>query len=159
MTDVVKVEPADYRSSHKFGHSPLAEALWVVSLDSGQDDEAGNTDTIGWFALFHFNQAETIEIGLIVNDSVTVTVPRGSYILGTDDQGFVWATRYLFKSEEVRNRWAAIERDAAPTHLRLPHADKTACGEDSGKLDADIDYVDCEDCILIHEQSRYDAYR
>jgi len=150
MDDVVVV-PADYRSSSKFGHDALAEALWVVSLDSGQDDEVGTTDTIGWFALFHFDQAEIIALD-DTPDSPAVTVPRGSYILEQRDSGAVYATRYGFDSKEVRDDWAAIERDAAPTHLsRTDSLTVAVCGEESDKLDADINYVDCEDCLREHD--------
>jgi len=150
MDDVVVV-PADYRSSSKFGHDALAEALWIVSLDSGQDNEAGTTDTIGWFALFHFDQAETVALD-DTSDAPTVTVPRGSYILQVDDRGFVDAARYGFDSREVRDEWAAIERDAAPTHLsRTDSLTVAVCGEESDKLNADINVVDCEDCLREHD--------
>src|SRR5215216_5559863 len=104
-----RVEPKEYESTYKFGSSPLAEALHFLSLDSSQDDQAGTIDDIGWHALFHFESDEDIEIpgGPYDNPGVeaTVTVPRGSYILVENDQGFVYADWYPFKSDEVERDW------------------------------------------------------
>lgn len=109
----IRVRPSDYESSHKFGHNPLTEALWVCSLDSDQDDQAGTVDDIGWHALFHFESDEDVEIqgGPYDNPTVeaTVTVPRGSYILVENDQGFVYVDSYPYKSEEVEKDWLNIQ--------------------------------------------------
>lgn len=111
MDDVI-VTPKDYPSSHKFGHNPLAEALWVYSLDGTANDEAGTVEDIGWFALFHFEQSETIKLFDEHPDSSevspTVTIPVGSYILGTDDQGFVWVDSFPLRGSEVSEDWRKI---------------------------------------------------
>jgi hypothetical protein len=112
MSDDVVVTPSDYRSSSKFNHDPLAEAIWVCSMDSGQNEEAGTTETIGWYALFHFGAAEDIEIhgGTAQYPVVeaTVTVPRGSYILEQSDSGAVYVSRYPLKGAEVSEDWQKI---------------------------------------------------
>lgn len=158
----VKVEPADYRSTHKFGHDALAEALWVFSLDGmSYVDEAGSTEDNGWWcARFTFDQPERISLE-DGTEPTYVTVPRGSYILRVDFSGFVDATRYGHDAKDFQDDWAAIERDAAPTCLSLPDGSKTACGlmiMPDSKVDANIGFVDCEDCLYAHEQSRYVGY-
>jgi hypothetical protein len=117
--DEVRVSPKDYNSSHKFGHDPLTEALWVCSRVSGQDDEAGESDgPVGWNAIFHFKSEEDIELfegdGINSDPPVTVTVPRGSYILEQGSSGAVYSTRYGYKSLEVKDVWQDILDGAYP---------------------------------------------
>src|SRR5215217_666433 len=104
--DTIKVVPPEYKSSHKYGHDPLVEALHMASLESWQNDEAGESDgPVGWNAVFHFEHDENVEIpGGPVTDpwvEATITVPKGSYVLTEDSQGFVYAVRYDYKSAEV----------------------------------------------------------
>jgi len=121
MDDII-ITPPDYKSSSKFAHDPLTEALWLESLDSSQDEEAGTTDTIGWYALFHFPERERIEIqdGAPLTDRTTVIVPIGSYILEQQDSGAVYVTRYSLRGSEVSEDWRKIlaaESDAWDGYL------------------------------------------
>lgn len=108
----IKVEPSDYESSHKFYHNPLTEALWVCSLDSGHDDEAGTTDDIGWHALFHFESDERVTVfegdGVNSDPPVYVTVPKGSYILVQSSSGAVDHSSYPLEGSEVSKDWQSI---------------------------------------------------
>jgi hypothetical protein len=112
MSDDIEVVPEDYKSSHKFGHSPLAEALWVESLQGFHTEEAGSVDTIGWYALFHFEQAKEIKFFDEHPDSgevsPVVTVPVGSYILSSDSVGFVYVDSYSLRGSEVSEDWRKI---------------------------------------------------
>ncbi|MDX3260774.1 hypothetical protein PV336_16255 [Streptomyces sp. MI02-2A] len=80
--------------SHKFS-SPLAERLHVLTLDSSQDAELGNTDTIGWFARFDRERA----------------------ILSVDDRGFVNVVTYdtdaaltaAWEYGEAREAWSYVD--------------------------------------------------
>jgi hypothetical protein len=115
----VRVSPEDYESSSKFGHDPLTEALWVCSMVSGQDDEAGEADgPVGWNAIFHFENAKDVKLFDEHPDSSEispiVTVPRGSYILEQGSSGAVYSTRYEYKSREVESIWQDILDGAYP---------------------------------------------
>jgi len=44
----------------KFG-SELAEQLYAISLDGGQDDEIGSVQEAGWFGLFLLEKAILVE--------------------------------------------------------------------------------------------------
>jgi len=112
--DNVKVVPESFKSSHKFGHDPLTEALYELSLDtSNADDEAGESDgPAGWNTLFHFEQAEDVKVNPDYygegKPEAIVTVPRGSYILTSDSSGFVYVRRYDYQSPEVGEEWSSI---------------------------------------------------
>lgn len=72
--------------SSKFA-SPLAEELYDCTLDSFQDDELGESDSFGWFALFR-------EVGAI---------------LSVDSQGFVSVETpddVSARWQELSDRWA-----------------------------------------------------
>ena len=84
--------------SPKFGHDPVCEALWLLSLDGWQSEEAGTVEDIGWFALMHFEQPEIVP-GVLPGGG-TVTVPSGTYILETNDQGFVGYTSHPYLSAD-----------------------------------------------------------
>ncbi len=71
------------------------EALWTVSLDSGQDEQTGSVDAHGWFALMIMTSDKPVEL----DDGRTVTVPAGNYMVGTNDQGFVWSWQYDTEAE------------------------------------------------------------
>jgi hypothetical protein len=104
--DDVKVSPPDYKSSSKFYNDPLAEALWVASLESWQDDEAGESESaIGWNALFHFEQAREI---VLPDSDARVTIPRGSYILTQISSGAVDVASFEYRSAEVDREWSNI---------------------------------------------------
>jgi hypothetical protein len=66
--------------------SMAAERLYEWSLDSGQDSELGEAESMGWFALFDSECA----------------------ILQTDSQGCVSATRYA-DTAELHAEWTALE--------------------------------------------------
>ncbi len=73
--------------SHKY-ESPLAERLHALTMDSSQDAELGDTDTIGWFARFDHERA----------------------IIAVDDRGFVTAGTYT-TPEALRISWEALEKE------------------------------------------------
>lgn len=79
---------------HKFS-SPLAEDLYGEALESWQDDELGDAETFGWFALFLDAQA----------------------ILEVGSQGFVSVTTYDTRvgAEEA---WKGLERQYEGFELR-----------------------------------------
>jgi hypothetical protein len=111
--DDVKITPEDYKSSHKFYGNPLAEALWECSLESWQDDEAGESESaIGWNALFHFEQSQDVKVfegdGINSDPPVTVTVPRGSYILTQISSGAVDVASFEYQSAEALWEWSNI---------------------------------------------------
>lgn len=62
-------------SPHKFGDSRAAAALWLSSLESGQDEETGSTEWDVWVARF------------------------GRRLLCCDDQGFVWVNTFPTEHE------------------------------------------------------------
>jgi hypothetical protein len=76
-------------SPHKFGGDRMAAALYLLSLDSGQDEATGDAvDWEVWAARF------------------------GRRILICDGQGFVYQTAY--KSEEIaRKEFALIDAEYA----------------------------------------------
>jgi len=84
--------------SSKFS-SEQAETLWEYSLSGLQDDELGEADTFGWFALFEEERA----------------------ILSTGSQGFVHAAFYDSADEmslawtELQMRHARWEMDSIDT--------------------------------------------
>lgn len=84
----VPTEEADYVPS-KFG-SLKTEILWHLSLDSYQDEETGESDSFGWYALFQ----------------------EFSSILYTNSQGFVSSVEYPTR-EALMEEWNGIESDYA----------------------------------------------
>lgn len=68
--------------------SPLAERLWALSLDLGQDAELGEAEGFGWYALFAGEHA----------------------ILAANSQGFVWVSLYA-DADAARTAWAEVERN------------------------------------------------
>jgi hypothetical protein len=92
-------------ASYKFDHDPMAEYLHLLSLDGGQDRDAGESEhSLGWFAQF------------------------GKRMLHCDNSGFVWC--YRFDSIERANeefetmelRWIDSMNDVTCTE----------CGTDFG---------------------------
>lgn len=77
----------DEYHSHKFD-SLAAEILWMLSLDSCQDDDLGEAESFGWFALFKDFHA----------------------ILEVDCMGRVYVTR-MFSEEETMAEWSLILDD------------------------------------------------
>lgn len=78
-------------------NSSLAEKLWEQSMEGWHDREAGDVETIGWYALF-LAQPATKDEG--------AKLPA---ILSTDEQGFVFAVEYA-NDELAFDAWARIER-------------------------------------------------
>jgi hypothetical protein len=68
---VINRETARY----KFGGDPMAEYLWELAMDGGQDDDTGEVDWVCWVVKF------------------------GKRLLFTDDRGFVWCDRYANEEE------------------------------------------------------------
>lgn len=71
--------------SSKFS-SPLAEELWEASLESAQDDEIGESDGFGWFALFESDLS----------------------ILSVDSQGFVYS-QHFESAGDLHLAWTETE--------------------------------------------------
>jgi hypothetical protein len=92
--------------SPKFGHDPVAEALWVWSLDSSQDDTCGTVDDIGWHVLFHVTHGEGVELA----EGSWAYVPAGDYILWENDQGFVGYERYERPSGDALMAWHGVQQ-------------------------------------------------
>lgn len=70
----------------------LAAALWLLSLESGHDEEAGDAvDGPGWFALFHRSHRPT------------------SFVLSVSPSGFVDISTH--PSRKVLAVWERIVRD------------------------------------------------
>lgn len=86
--------PEGVYHSYKFS-SELAEILYLFSLDSSQDDEIGESDTFGWYALYRDLSA----------------------ILAVDSQGFVTVSVYDNDEpvsvetvwNELEGQWEAFE--------------------------------------------------
>lgn len=79
--------PEGVYHSYKFS-SELAEILHLFSMDSSQDEELGEADTFGWYALFRDCSA----------------------ILACDSQGFVTASVYTDdQPESVETVWEELE--------------------------------------------------
>lgn len=101
--------------------SPMAEALWEISMNGGQDEEMGDTDHIGWFARFNFDTPGSVrrwthtgrtcqrfrEMGI---DDARVLIYNGPElaILQEDSQGFVYA--WFATSKD----WDAIAAEIYP---------------------------------------------
>lgn len=87
--------------SHKF-ETPFAERLWTLSLDGNQDDELGEAEGFGWYALFRSERA----------------------ILGVTSDGYVQATHFPH-GPALELDWAEIQVQYAWSQLaRLD----TSCG-------------------------------
>lgn len=96
-------------SSHKFGNDPLTEALWMITLDSGQDEEAGTVDDIGWHGLIHVPTTEwSNDVTDDAGDPMRVEIPRGTYIVYSDSTGFVGHDAYSYRSAEASEAWRKI---------------------------------------------------
>ena len=76
------------------------EALWQLSLD-GADNQTGDTDTTGHYALMILKTPETAEIS-----DGTITVPAGYYIVRTASSGQVTVDEY---GNEDRRAYADFE--------------------------------------------------
>lgn len=79
MITINGIEITRETAKYKFGGNPMAEFLWQLSLDSGEDDSYGDGDLGIWFALF------------------------GKRILCSDEQGFVWIDKYPNEAEALRD--------------------------------------------------------
>ena len=71
MSAELRAECRETISPWKFGGSRRATLLWLLSMDSGQDEETGTTEWGVWCARF------------------------GRDLLFTDDQGFVWSEKHF----------------------------------------------------------------
>ena len=69
----------------------VTEAIWQLSLDSSYSESAtGSVEAYGWYALMTFDEAEAVTL----SDGSSVSVPKGTYIISTNDQGFVYLSEY-----------------------------------------------------------------
>lgn len=85
----------------------VAEALWVLSMDSSQDEQTGDAiDWHMWAGLFVLESSELVE----VEDARSVEIPAGAYVLVTGTTGFVDYSRYDSESD-ARDAFSAIDRD------------------------------------------------
>jgi hypothetical protein len=75
---------------HKF-EDCVTEALWQMSLVSGQDDDTGSTDWDAWVALFSYFSPGHPPYHV---DAGWIGIPTGAYLLFTNDQGYVWSKHY-----------------------------------------------------------------
>lgn len=91
--------------SPKFGHDPFCEALWTITLDGGQDDQAGEADSTGWYGLIHFDHPEGVEI----STGRYVYVPQASYIVVQVSTGAVGYETWPLRGEEILAAWEGIE--------------------------------------------------
>lgn len=73
-------------SPHKFGGSRKAAALWLSSMESGQDEETGSVDFGVWVGRF------------------------GRHLLCEDSQGFVWVESFKTLSSAVA-KFEDIDRE------------------------------------------------
>lgn len=90
--------------SPKYGHDPLCEALWVITLDSGQDDQAGEADSTGWYGLIHMDTASGVEL----EPGRWAYVPKGSYIVVQVSTGAVGYETHPLRGEEIQAAWDGI---------------------------------------------------
>ena len=79
---------------------PAAEKLWEASMEQGQDEELGDVEGFGWYALFTFeNEAEAQQFccpGMV------------GAILSQESQGFVSCDTYKKKAALAKS-WDALE--------------------------------------------------
>lgn len=88
----------------------LGERLYGITLDGGCDDELGDAETFGWFALI---------LGIDTSD------PR-CFIVSTDAQGFFYYDEYASPSL-ANNVWSHLEREY---ETFTENADAEEVGED-----------------------------
>lgn len=118
-------------SSHKFGNDPLTEALWMITLDGGQDEQAGTVDDIGWHGLIHVAQDDwSNDVNDDAGEPMRVEIPRGTYIVWSNDQGFVGHIAYDYKSAEASEAWRKIVAAESALYVGL-------CDVCESELDAD----------------------
>lgn len=89
---------APYGHPGKFEGEPIAtELLYDASMESGEDEQLGESDGFGWFALF-----DGIELG---KDNEKVYA-----ILSENSQGFV-SGEYFDTRAQLLRAWKTLERD------------------------------------------------
>jgi hypothetical protein len=85
----------------------VTEALYGVTMDSGHDMETGNVDWKVWVAyLGYFGPGHPpyhVDAGWI-------GIPTGTYLVLTNDRGFVWSKHYATGSE-ARAEFDRIEAE------------------------------------------------
>lgn len=106
--------------------SPLSELLWELSMISGQDEDIGSTDELGWFALFRgpltvddiddhndivLSQERQMEEGyrehlLNARDIIEATTAAG-FILKQHDGGAICSTVYQ-RGADLEAAWGKI---------------------------------------------------
>lgn len=100
-----------------------SEALWSLSLDSGQDATTGDVDWDAWVALFlDFTPGHPP----IRVDAGWIGIPPGSYLLYSNDRGYVWssvamsaaqARQEFDRIDVLYDEWSErIEHVASPDH-------------------------------------------
>jgi hypothetical protein len=104
-------------SSSKYS-SLVAEFLWALTLDSGQDEDAGSsTDGDGWYGLFRgpFTEAELPRLAkghkiTLSREAFQDLTRRAGFIVSEDTQGFVSLQTFADKIE-LERRWEEICED------------------------------------------------
>jgi len=86
----------------------LTEALWVASLDGG-DDSTGTTEAHGHYTLLNFPDTEDIDISNAPEWQHMVTVHSGWYIVECQDSGAVYHAEYADETE-ARQAFLVEER-------------------------------------------------
>jgi hypothetical protein len=97
----------------------ITHVLWDMTLDSSQDDNCGESDGIGWHALFSgpiFPETATSLNELIAGQAIIGDLSIGEFvemdkcygaIVREDSQGFVESTLYS-NADELKAAWQAI---------------------------------------------------
>lgn len=121
-SDHAPYEEGEY-DSFKFS-SELAEILWIFTLDSGQDDDCGEADTFGWYALFR-----DIDCILSVDSRGSVTVqyyggqsPNASEVF--EELEIQWEAHNTFECELCRE----VTPDTDGQNVRSDDGFMTVCG-------------------------------
>lgn len=91
----------------------LTEALWEVSLVDGE--ATGSVEAYGHYTLIEFTEPTRHVMGLDLgvpeaDAGPTVEITAGWYMVGTNDQGFVWHTSYANETE-ARAEYDAIDAE------------------------------------------------
>lgn len=76
----------------------LAETLYTLDMYSGADETTGSTEAYGYYTLLIFNEDEKIDKDPAL-DYPLDTVPKGYYLLMSNDQGFVHLATYPTEAE------------------------------------------------------------
>ena len=103
----------DYRTARGPGKfdSDLDELIWGISLDGGADEEAGESETTGWYGLMRDGAGilqSILDRGETVTKAEAALLKRAAgVILSEDSQGFV-SVDIVQKKRTLDRRWNEI---------------------------------------------------